>query len=41
MVITLCTAAIAYPLLVKLFPEPPEVYAYAEPVATPAVAIEA
>jgi len=26
MVVTLCTAAIAYPLLVKLFPEPREVY---------------
>ncbi|MEV6912869.1 cytosine permease [Amycolatopsis sp. NPDC051071] len=38
MVVTLCTAAIAYPALVKLFPEPPEVYAYTEPVAAPAVA---
>jgi purine-cytosine permease-like protein len=41
MVVTLCTAAVAYPLLVKLFPEPREVYApvAAEPAPAPAVAL--
>jgi hypothetical protein len=40
-VVTLCTAAVAYPVLVKVFPEPREVFGPSPAVAEEAVSAEA
>lgn len=41
LVVTLCTAAVAYPVLVKVFPEPREVFGPSPAVAAEAVVAEA